>query len=127
MKAVEVYLLAHSPAFQRFTYRLPEGQEFAVGDLVVVPFRSDFVAGVIGKFTQDFRNGLLPVAGRVTCKVPFSHNFGKILLCMANLYFCSPGEMFDLVSFGQASRRISLFFFTRKGLAYRLNLEPRIP
>ena len=114
MKAAEVFLLTHSPAFQSFTYRVPEGSRFHVGDLAVVPFRNSLEVGVISELKAHSLNDnptLKPLLGtaRSPRSGPVGASFGRHLLTLARIWLCSPAEVFAHAVWGQASRRVSLF------------------
>ncbi|MCD6283098.1 hypothetical protein J7J84_05785 [bacterium] len=114
MKAAEVFLLTHSPAFQSFSYLVPKGLRFRVGDLVVVPFRKSLAVGVISELkphpTSDGPT-LKPLLGmaRAPSSGPAGVSFGLHLLALARIWLCSPAEIFAHAVWGQVSRRASLF------------------
>jgi len=113
MKAAEVFLLTHSPAFQSFTYRVPEGSRFRVGDLVVVPFRKSLAVGVISELKTHSSSddpALKPLLGMAHAprSGPAGASFGRHLLVLARLWLCSPAEVFAHAVWGQVSRRVLL-------------------
>lgn len=114
MKAAEVFLLTHSPAFQSFAYRVPEGSRFRVGDLAVVPFRNSLDVGVISELKTHSSTDdptLKPLLGTVRSPRPgpAGANFGRQLLVLARIWLCSPAEVFSHAVWGQVSRRVLLF------------------
>lgn len=114
MKAAEVFLLTHSPAFQSFTYRVPEGSRFRVGDLVVVPFRKSLDVGVISELKTHPSSdspALKPLLEmtRAPRSGPAGASFGRHLLVLARIWLCSPAEVFTHAVWGPVSRRVSLF------------------
>jgi len=112
MKVAQVYLLTAEPKFQAFTYYLPADFEAKVGTIVIVPFRKGIEAGVISHITDaEDTKGILPTLGVVNPPYAGECAFGKLLLALSEISLCSPGELFDLVAFGNPQKRISLFFF----------------
>ncbi len=114
MKAAEIFLLTHSPAFQSFTYRVPEGSRFRVGDLAVVPFRNNLQLGVISEVktrpaTDDPTLKSLLGYARAPRSGPAGISFGLHLLTLARIWLCSPAEVFAHSMWGQVGRRVSLF------------------
>jgi primosomal protein N' len=106
----EVYLLTHSPAFQPFSYALPAAVKAAPGDIVAVPFRGGIEAGVISSLTRLSRPDdpqIKPVLVKLNAPCPHT-GFGKLLLALAHLNLCSPGEIFTLALWGQQARLFSL-------------------
>ncbi len=112
MRIAKIYLLGQDPRFRYFSYRVPLDKSYDKGELVIVPFREKLVAGIIAELTNGNLNGLLPIVGRLRLTTSPVVHIGKMILALSRLYLCSPAEIFDLVTFGQAQRRINLFFFT---------------
>ncbi len=110
MTGAEVYLLTHSPAFQPFSYALPAAVKAAPGDIVAVPFRNGIEAGVISSLTRLSRPDdpqIKPVLAKLNAPCPPT-GFGELLLALAHLNLCSPGEIFTLALWGQQARLFSL-------------------
>lgn len=119
METAEVYLLARDPRFQRFTYRIPHMLSCDVGDLVVLPFRNSFELGIVARKSEaNHTKPLHPIAGRVLVKSGARASFGKLLLCLAKVNLCSPGDIFSQVRFGQARDMVTMFFFIATETAF---------